>query len=342
MIIDKTVADVERQEHRSIFWVLKHLRYKNSHGEYYNYKEDYLGYFPDEESKEKSLDILSSAQIDSINNVTDIVYIADNYGVYESDFLDVDNNISPKIYGGLTQKDLDLLVYSIASGKLVFAEFNSMGAPTSKYLRSEFENLFDIKWSGWISRYFDEMDTVINEEIPEWLISNYNKQHDEDWNFQGAGQIFVSEFGQIEVFKVGVDITVKVPKVISPLASQSTYGLPKEANYPYWFEILRIDRSYEVISYFDLGPTQRGVEKLKALGLPRYFPASITRKVGDARIYYFTGDFADNPVSMETATFYGVPTLSKLANEKDDYSNRTSFFWNYYLPLMTKALSKQK
>lgn len=341
LVIDKTAADEERLEHRSIFWVLKHLRFHQSNGDSYNYKEDYFGYFPEGRRKGKirGLENLTDHQIDSINHATDIVYLADSYGVYEKDVSKGNLSISPKIYGGLAQRDIDVLSHSIASGKLVFAEFNSMGAPTSKHLRSEFEDLMDLKWSGWISRYFDEMDTVINEEIPKWLIDNYNDQHDEGWDFQGAGQIFVSEFGQIEVFKIGVDMAVKVPMVVSPLASQNTYGVPKETNYPYWFEVLRIDRSYEVISYFDLSPTARGLEKLKSLGLPRYFPASITRKVGDAHVYYFTGDFSDNPVNMETATFYGVPTLSKLVNEKDDYSNRTSFFWNYYLPLMKTALT---
>ncbi|AWW32947.1 hypothetical protein DN752_24035 [Echinicola strongylocentroti] len=345
LVIDKTVSDEERQEHRSIFWALKHLRYQKSNGEDYHYKKDYFGYFPDyeEDNKAKGLERLTPHQLDSVKRSADVVYLVDNYGVYRSDFNKSENGISPKIYGGLTKTDVELLRYSLEKGKLVFAEFNSMGAPTSRQMRSEFENLLSIKWTGWISRYFDEMDTVINKEIPQWLIDNYIEQHEEaTWSFEGAAQIFVSEFGQIEIMEEGVDINFKVPKVVSPLKSQTTYGLPKEANYPYWFEILRIDRTYEVLSYFDLGPTTSGVNKLKAMGLPRYFPAAITRPMGESRVYYFTGDFADNPVNIETASFFGIPTLSKIVNEKDDYSNRTSFFWNYYLPLMKHALNEHK
>ncbi|MBD8489265.1 hypothetical protein IFO69_10960 [Echinicola sp. CAU 1574] len=343
LVIDKTVPDKSRLEHRSFFWALKHLRIKRQDGAFYQYDKDYLGFYPkkDGNHKVKSLRYYSDEKIDSISKALDVLYLADTYGVYESDFNDQSElEFSRKIYGGLSSNDLKLTQKVIDAEGLLIAEFNSIGAPTSFAFRTQFEKMMNFKWTGWISRYFDELNPELNEEIPEWLINNYKEQHNGIWEFEGAAQVFVSEEGRIEVLKYGEDISNQVPKVISTLQSQQKFDIPKETNYPYWFEILRIDRSYEVISYIDMAPTKSGEEKLREMGLPRYFPATIVRNNGKGKIYYFTGDYADNPIPLSSAPFFGVPTIYKLVNDKNDYSNRTSFYWNYYFPLIKEILEE--
>ncbi|WP_186757785.1 hypothetical protein [Echinicola salinicaeni] len=345
VVLDKTVADQERLEHRSLFWAMKHLNIRRNDGQFYQYDKDYFGFYPQENGQHriKNLQQYNSSALDSLTQSMDILYLADTYGVYEADFRE-DNHTaySKKIYGGLSQKDIEFLSKSIEQEKLVIAEFNTMGAPTSPDLRLEFEEIMKLKWSGWISRYFDELDTLINNEIPNWLVENYKKQHDGKWYFNGAGQIFVNETGRIEILEHETDMVQQVPLIVSTLKSQQQYDLPHETNYPYWFEIIRIDKDYEVISYFDLTPTESGQAKLRDMGLPRYFPASMVRKNGKGKIYYFTGDFSDNPVSMNSTPFLGVPRLQKLVNDKTDYSNRSTFYWNYFYPLMETIFEEFK
>ncbi|UCS92524.1 hypothetical protein KZP23_17785 [Echinicola marina] len=341
VIMDKTVSDQERLEHRSLFWAMKHLNIRREDGQFYQFDKDYLGFYPQENGKHKikSLQQYRPQALDSLTQAMDILYFADTYGVYEADFRNNNKNAySEKIYGGLSQKDVDFLSKSIDQEKLVIAEFNTMGAPTSPELRLEFEEIMKIKWSGWISRYFDELDTLINNEIPNWLIENYKQQHQGEWLFKGAAQVFVNETGRIEILEHKKDMVQQVPLIVSTLKSQQKYDLPQETNYPYWFEIIRIDKNYEVISYFDLTPTESGLEKLQSMGLPRYFPASMIKKNGKGNIFYFTGDFSDNPISMSSTPFLGIARLQKLVNDKTDYSNRNSFYWNYFYPLIQNIL----
>jgi hypothetical protein len=93
-----------------------------------------------------------------------------------------------------------------------------------------------------------------------------------------------------------------------------------------------------VISYYDLAPTDAGIVKLSELGLPRYFPAVVMKKNGEGKLYYFSGDFADNPVSGSSYNFYGIEKLWRMFLHSEDYSQRNSFFWNYYYPLMGSIL----
>ena len=98
-----------------------------------------------------------------------------------------------------------------------------------------------------------------------------------------------------------------------------------------------------MVSYYDLSPTDEGLEKLRSMGLPRYFPAVVTRKIGEnGKLYYFSGDFADNPVQDSSHKFFGIARLWKMFLGAEDLSNRNSFFWNYYFPLLKEILSEAK
>ncbi len=342
-ILDKTVSDDRRLEHRGIFWTLNHLKIQKPNGEPYHYKEDYFGFFPNSKTSHviKDLQGFTSQQIDSLAKKADAFYMADTYGVYDADFREEKTEeISKKIYGGLTPNDLELFNQMIQNEKLVIAEFNSMGAPTQENIRLSFENSLKVRWTGWISRYFDELDTLINKELPDWLITNYKKQHGNFWGFKGSGQVFVHESGKVEILKYGQDLTLEVPQVTSTYESQTKLSLPESVNFPYWFEIIRISKDYEVISYIDLAPNKSGLNKLEEMGLPHYFPATIHKKNGEGDIYYFTGDFADNPIGLETTAYAGFPWFKRLTNHRNDYSTRTSFFWNYYYRLLKHITQK--
>lgn len=338
LVINKTVPNKEYQEHQSIHWLLNHFRYIKQDGDFYDTSKDYFGFYPGEtieESQIADLSGLSSQRINDLLDDTNLVYFADTYGVYESDFGLIDSaKPSKKVYGGMEQSDIEFLKAAYEKEIDIIAEFNTIASPTKKDIRLQFENLAEIKWTGWITRYFDELDTLLNHDLPQWLIQGYVKQHNGSWNLSGSGMVFLHENGSLEILQFGEDFMSNVPSIVSTTKNQKKYGIPEIVKYPYWIDVILVSRDFEVISYYDLLPTDEGVEKLREMGIPRYFPAAVVKENGKGRFYYFCGDFADNPVSSNSYRFFGINKLWRMFLQAEDYSQRNSFFWNYYYPLM--------
>lgn len=344
LVIDKTVPTDSYQEHRSIFWALEYLKFQNKEGNFYDEGKDYLGFFPDKTpsyGKSKDLRELSEKEIVETATNLDVLYFADTYGVFEDDYKKINSDeISRKIYGGLNRGDINLLREVAAQKKTVIAEFNTMASPTSIGIRTEFENLMGLKWTGWIARYFDEMDTTVNTEIPKWFISQYLEQHDNMWVNSGPGIFFVHENGSVEVFSNDVDYSGETPKILTQRINQHGFKLPEIVPYPDWFDIVLIERDYQVISYYDINPSEQGKEKLRNMGLPRYFPAAVIKNVGKGQYYYLAGDFSDMQNSIGSPRFTGLPVLWRGFHIVTDYTDRESFYWNYFYPLLSQILEK--
>lgn len=344
LVIDKTVPDQTYQEHYSIFWTLEHLKVRNKKGEFYQVNQDYYGFYPDGSSSfgtSKDLSQFSENELEKTADKLDVLYFADTYGVFENDFLNkTSREVSKKIYGGLNSGDINLLRAAVAKNKTVIAEFNTMASPTSVSIRTEFENLMGLKWTGWIARYFDEMDTTINKDIPEWFISQYLEQHDNSWMTSGPGIVFVHENGTVEAFSNGVDYMGETPKIRTQKINQMGFKLPEVVPYPDWFDIVLIQRDYQVISYYDIDPTAQGISKLRDMGLPRYFPAAVVKDVGEGQYYYLSGDFSDMHHSLGSPRFLTLPVLWRGFHLVSDFTDRESFFWNYYYPLLSQIIEK--
>jgi hypothetical protein len=345
LVIDKTVRDEGYREHAGLFWTLNHLKYKKSNSKSYKKDEDYLGFFPNGQSDYgKSIDLKGKSEesIRELAGKQDLIYLADTYGVYEGDFSgNLEVQITKKIYGGLDYSDLQLLRIAKEEGKVIVAEYNSIASPTPKAIRTEFENLMGIKWTGWIGRYFDELDTLINGDVPKWMIRQYQLQH-ESWNLSGPGLIFIRESGQIEAFLHLQDYQNKIPLVRTQKVNKHGFKLPEVVPYPDWFDVVMIERDYQVISYYDINPTEAGLQRLRDMGLPRFFPASVVRNFEKGSQYYFAGDFSDIRGDFGSAHFFGLPTLWRGLHVASDYTDRQSFFWNYYYPLITQLLETSR
>ena len=67
---------------------------------------------------------------------------------------------SEKIVGGLEMEEWQSIVGRLASNKksMLIAEYNTFASPTSEAVRKELQDYLGISWSGWIGRYFDELD----------------------------------------------------------------------------------------------------------------------------------------------------------------------------------------
>jgi hypothetical protein len=182
------------------------------------------------------------------------------------------------------------------------------------------------------------LDTLLNNDLPSWLIKTYVNQHDGVWGLAGPGMVFVHENGTLEILQFGKDFKSNVPNIVSTAKSQKKYEIPEIVKYPYWIDVILVSSDFEVISYYDLLPTEAGIDKLREMGVPRYFPAAVVKENGEGKFYYFCGDFADNPVSGSSFRFFGISKLWRMFLQAEDYSQRNSFFWNYYYPLMKNIL----
>ncbi|MCU0400995.1 MAG: hypothetical protein MUE75_08305 [Algoriphagus sp.] len=345
LIVDKTVRDQTYIEHQGIFWTLEHSKIKQLSGQYYDVARDYLGFFPNgKESKGVTKDLIrkSKSQIDSVVAKNDIFFLADTYGVYENDFKNPPiESPSKKIYGGLDLSEIQLIRSAKDQGKTLIAEYNSMASPTPKPIRTEFENLMGIKWTGWIARYFDELDTIQNTDIPQWMIRQYQNQH-EAWDLSGPGMIFLKESGEIEAFVFNKDILNKTPLIRTQKVNKHGFSLPQVVPYPDWFDIVLIERDYQVVSYYDINPTAEGLKRLRSMGLPRFFPAVVFRQLNKSRQYYLAGDFSEIKDGLGSPRFAGLPFLWRSLYVAADFTDRRSFFWNYYNPLLEQIIREAR
>jgi hypothetical protein len=347
LVIDKTVPNSTFREHKGLFWALEYDKYIKKDGFYYDEKKDYLGFFPSEFQEDigEVKDLIQPTKLDLEKLVQDheLFYYADTYGVYENNFFASQrrsNERSNKIYGGLSQVDIDLLTLAKENEKTIVAEYNTMASPTLRSIRSQFERLMGLKWTGWIGRYFDELDVNKNGDLPQWLISNYRKQNDNQWPFIGPGMVFVNELGEIEIFVANQDFTNTTPLIRTQKVNKHGFSLPEVVPYPDWFDVVLIERDYQVISYFDIGATSQGLERLREMGLPRFFPAAVFKPNGKGEIYYMSGDFSDMQGDLGAARFKGLPFFYRGLYVASDYRDRQSFFWNYYLPLTRQILQR--
>ena len=344
VVIDKTVPTDNYQEHNALYWAFEHLKIQNKNDVFYDRGRDYYGFFPDKSPShgtERDLSQLAKNEILETASNLDILYFADTYGVFEDDYKKSNSEeISKKIYGGLNRADINLLREAIDQNKTIIAEFNTMASPTPVGIRTEFENLMGLKWTGWIARYFDEMDTTINKDLPKWFIRQYVEQHDNTWVPSGPGIVFVHEKGRVEAFSNGFDYFGEIPKIRTQRLNQLGFKLPEIVPYPDWFDIVLIEREYQVISYYDIDPSTAGKDKLRDMGLPRFFPAAVFKDVGEGQFYYFAGDFSDIQSSIGSPRFSGLPMLWRGFHLVSDFKDRESFYWNYFYPLLSQVLEK--
>jgi len=343
-IVDKTVLTRNGQEHASLAWVLNHQRYTKNRTALYDVSNDYYGFFPkdDEKYRLKGLERFSTSQLDQLSVDADLAYITDAYGVYKNEWF-VRKNYGERsniIYGGLASQDMQLLERMKDRHKLIITEFNTIGSPASEIIRTRFEQLFSLRWTGWVGRYFSTLDTSIDKEIPHWLISGYKRTHNGKWPFKKPGVALVSENDQVVVLEQDTHLNFALPFITSEEAYRSKYDLPSSINYSFWFDIIKTDTAVnKVVAYFNLKTNKAGKDELAKYGIPSKFPAVQTHQGNDYQFWYFSADFCDNPVSQFSSYFKGIENLKFLFLNRLDKSDRKSFFWRFYQPLLTTILN---
>ncbi|WML49753.1 hypothetical protein RCG23_07370 [Neobacillus sp. PS3-34] len=186
LIVDKTVPDKTYREHQGLVWVLNNEKYIKSNQKEYSLDKDYRGFKPNNNNKYKIADLP-----DNLNKY-DVIYLTDQYGVYKQEFFGKNKTgkRSESLYGGLQSEEVDKIENALMkkSGKTLIAEFNTFGSPTSEKVRTKISNLLNLDWSGWIGRYFTDLNSI---EVPEWVKKKY--EVNKKWNFSGGGFILVNQ-----------------------------------------------------------------------------------------------------------------------------------------------------
>lgn len=346
-IVDKTVLTKDGQEHISLSWLLNYHRYTKTTTKPYRISEDYYGFFPleNEKFRLKGLERFSSDQLVKLSNDADMVYITDTYGIFHNEWSQKQNNTerSGLVYGGMSQQDLDFLVLMKAKRKLIVSEFNTIASPTPLPVRMAFEKMFALRWTGWTGRYFENLDTTSNTELPRWLINNYKRDNDNKWPFSKAGIAFVSDDDQVVILEDGTHLSDGVPHILSSQEGQDIFGLPKRIKYTFWFDVIVADkRMNKQLAKFDIEANAKGRALLTKHKIPLQFPAVLTHSEADYRFYYFSGDFCDNNVGMTSSYLKGIGFFKWLFYNSDNTMERSSFFWNFYRPMMTKILETEE
>lgn len=343
-IVDKTVLTTEGQEHVSLNWVLLQEKYAKANNNLYNQSQDYFGFFPstNKNFELKGLERFSPLQLEKLSDDADLAYITDAYGVYKNEWYAKgdEKERSGIVYGGMSDQDIEFLSGMKNKHKLILSEFNCLGSPTSPIIRLKFQELFGISWTGWIGRYFDSFDTTVNTELPKWLVRNFKAQHNGAWPFKKSGIAFVHSDDRVVILEKGIELVDEFPAIMSNKEGQKDYRLPKKLNYTFWFDIIEDDNNINhTIADFNINATDRGMKILEMNGLPNSFPAISLHNHNDYQFYYFSGDFSDNPIDLNTAYLKFIPYISKFLYNRRDPMDRKAFFWEIYQPLVTKILN---
>jgi len=366
VILDKSVPNETREEHRSFNFILTNNKYTTGQKKIYNFRKDYYGYFPLSDGKYKTRDFsnFSSAEISNLADTSDGAYFSETYGVYNNDWYFIRNLIYPPalVYGGLQQKDVHLLRELKARNKLILTEFNLLASPTQHTIRRDVEKLFDIHWTGWTGRYFESLDSTDNPELPDWLTVNYGAQHNGEWPFRKSGIVLIHTSGTLVVLEEKTHLNTEAPMITTLKYGQEKYNVPRTVPYPFWFDLVMTTSRNRIISEYRLDVNPKGEEKLRSYDLPQRFPALIEHDIPPAQrayspqyfgwlpspaiahtareytYYYFAGDFADNPIEPYLARLKGIRFFRRFLYNPTDISDRRRFFWEYYYPMVDLIL----
>lgn len=342
VVVDKTVPFRNWLEHRSLFWLMEHLGIVRPDGEPYDGAIDYLGAYPPDKPGDPPERTRNLEPGDLAG--ADLLYFADTYGVYEEDLasgerMEAALERSPRIYGGTTMAEAAAARSFVERGGTAIAEFNVLGSPTEPEARAALEDLFGVRWTHWIGRYFTRLEN--RDEVPGWLRRVYEREWKVPWAFEGPGYVLTRDDRYVEVLRVGeesgwIALTIERDAPHDPALREAKGKVP----YPYWFDVVEPAGGSEVLASFQWSLTEAGSERLRARGLPSRFPAvvRVRRQGAGGTTYYFAGDFADNPLREGRVPFAGYLAFRSWFEGAKLAPSEEAFFWRFYAPMLEAVL----
>ncbi|MCK5848789.1 MAG: hypothetical protein KAH01_06290 [Caldisericia bacterium] len=332
-ILDKTVPTQEYREHRGVMWALNFYRITDPVRDniYFKRDRDYYGFFPLKPDEYEIKDLCTATPN------PDLIFLADTYGVYTDDYWEPNilGNRSKLIYGGLTGEDVFTLKKNLKNNVTLIASFNTLATPTKINIRKKAENILGIEWEEWMGRFF--IDLSENNEVAVWMIDNWEKQHDAEWNFTGPGFVLCSNSDQVEVMEEkkhfkGKDIFFKF---LEPYNKE--FKINSEISYYYWFSFISPMKNTEVLAKYSIDVTDEGKKLLDSIGLNSVFPAITRKKTQDYTAYYMAGDFEDHKATGFLWQVYGLDKVREWFS-LDFRGESSEYYWKGYIPFTRKVL----
>ncbi|PKQ64401.1 hypothetical protein BZG02_06190 [Labilibaculum filiforme] len=342
LVVDKTTPNCNYSEHLSFFWLANQKRWVKPNGEEYNFAEDFYGFHPDGHGDYviKDLRVFEKKGFASLADSLDVAFFADTYGIYNSnwkDHPDYGKDTISFFYGGLQATEIDLIRELKQKGKTIIAEFNFFASPTAPVIRQQAEDMLGVKWNGWVGKYYNTLDTLLDSEIPRWVPDLYEKNYKKKYDFKNAGIVLVDNKERIVILDAKKHLNRRFPVLESELSTQKKYKVPESIYYPFWFDINTSDSQNTILAWFHLDVNRKGEALLNQFDLPKKFPAIIEHNK-DYHFIYFACDFSDNEMGIYSSYFRGVDKLSAAFYNVNQVKDRKMFFWEYYRPFMKTVM----
>jgi len=247
--------------------------------------EETIDYPIPEEGEELSVNGDWRTDLLTVNDLQDrnVLYIADTYGVYTGDYLqragkEIERN--QKIFGGLSESEVEATEWFAAQGHLIIGEFNCFASPTPKELRERTESVFGVQWTGWSGRYF--VNFADRTDVPYWLMDKWEADNSRPWDLEGAGYMFVNDdTGEYLILQEDVHIERRGVELvpIERFAAEDDMQGVEPCTFCYWFDVIEAGPDVDVLADFDLHLTAAGAQLLSAHNVPLKFPAVTRRHV---------------------------------------------------------------
>ena len=344
IILDKTVPTLERLGHHSFVYTMNNGRFvKKGKGGSISASKDYYGFVPVRPVREKQFrkkDFRLTELIDLADN-NDALYYTDTYGVFFNDWYQGIKKArrSRKLYGGLNNNDYLLLSEMKKRDKLVLMEYNTFDYPTAGLERFKTEELLGITSKGWMGQYYQNLDTVSGQGVPDWMPALYRKQYGEPWSFTKPGVVLLKE-NSIIVLEEGTHLTSAMPVITTTDTYAGKYNLPPSVTFANSFDIIDPGQN-TVVSSFNLRTTPAGDTLLITNELQATFPA-VVQEPTNGHTYYFSGDFANNDIPFWTARLKNMDKIAKTFFYSENENDGKRFYWLYYKPLITSIFNEYR
>ena len=325
VVLDKTVPFRNYREHDTFTWLLHAMKVPRPNGRYLDPARDYVGFDP----RSRAGSALGEAQLRDAA----MLFVADTYGVYVDDYR-VPGDVahmerSSLIFGGIDEPEARAIEAFAARGGAVVAEFNTFASPTEQPARAVLENLFGVRWTHWVGRYWDNLQDP--NEVPRWVGRVYTQIYHRPFDLRGPGFAFFRDDEDMVVLQPGRHLGPAVSTIVRTSEAPELTDLPPGGSYRYWLDIVvptRCDVVYE--HRLDLLP--EGARLLAAHGIPAGFPALVRRREGP-RAWYFSGDFVDSGATRGDPERAGLLAWRRaMASPESDPAG--AFLWQWYAPVM--------
>lgn len=336
LVYDKTVFELPPSQHTALGWILRHFKVLDRGGELHSATTTYRGYHPGESEQNRIVPLAP------IPDETDIVYIADTYGVYRNNneiATVIEEGVRNLIYGGMDQSDVDALREFINrdEANTVIAEYNTFATPTPDYIQTQLYEMLRVRWTGWTGVYVSNLSR--GGDAPPWVYGMYERQSGTPWEYSGSGIVLYHTSEQIVVLTEEGDLGPSSMRFLYTEEGERALHLEGDAVYRGMFDVVQPLAEGEVLASYSIDVTEAGKDALEAQGIPTDFPAIVRGRVAAHSTYYLAGNWAYSRTPMKFSFLYGVPWLMQ-RSVAENTRNEHYFHWQVYVPLMRSILDE--